>query len=47
MYDADILSENTILKWYSEPMKNRFSVVTDKFVSELKEVSELMIQWLE
>ena len=47
MYDADILSEDTILKWYSEPMKARFSVVTDKFVAELKDVAELMIQWLE
>ena len=46
MYDADILSEDTIMRWSERPVKHRFSCLTEKFVGELKEVAQPMIDWL-
>ena len=46
MYDADVLSEKTILRWESHTLKHRFSCLTEKFVKELKEAAEPMIVWL-
>ena len=46
MYDADLLSEKTILRWEGHTLKHRFSCLTEKFVKELKEAAEPMIVWL-
>ena len=35
-----------LLKWSEEPLKHRFSCLTDKFIKELHEVAEPMIDWL-
>lgn len=45
-YDADLVSEDVLLKWSEEPLKHRFSCLTDKFIKELHEVAEPMIDWL-
>ena len=46
MYDADILSEDVILKWSEEPLKHRFSCITEKYIIELHDAAEPMIDWL-
>lgn len=46
MYDKDILSEKVILKWAEKPLKHRFSCLTDKFLKELSEVAQPMVEWL-
>ena len=46
MYDADILSEDVILKWSEEPLKHRFSCLTEKYIKELHGAAEPMIEWL-
>lgn len=46
MYDKDILSEKVILKWAEKPLKHRFSCLTDKFLKELSEVAQPMVDWL-
>ena len=46
MYDKDILSESVILKWAAKPLKHRFSCLTDKFLGELSEVAQPMVEWL-
>ena len=40
------MSEDVLLKWSEEPLKHRFSCLTDKFIKELHEVAEPMIDWL-
>ena len=46
MYDKDSLSESVILKWAAKPLKHRFSCLTDKFLGELSEVAQPMVEWL-
>lgn len=46
LYDADILSEDCIMKWNDKSSKHRFSCLTDKYVGELHEVAEPFINWL-
>ena len=35
-----------ILKWAEKPLKHRFSCLTDKFLKELSEVAQPMVEWL-
>ena len=46
LYNADILSEEVILKWAENPKKQRFSRLSSKFIGEIREVAEPMITWL-